>query len=187
MLTLLLLAWLSSFSEHPVPPDPMLLLGRWEVVEYSEQGIQVNKKSDPLAQAVRVYQHVRRMRARQWYGFDEEYERRTRAYERWEERDSLREVRRVAEAIALPYYAVFFADSTLACYNKDAVTGLVSLPESRRYVFSPGTMGLDITLPGGYGKWSEAQVLALDARRLTLFIPEDGEIVELVRAEGGIP
>jgi hypothetical protein len=175
------------------------LIGRWEVLQYAEQGLQVDKKKPTLPQAHEVYRHVQKERARTWYGYDyesaDEYsKRRAREFERWELRDSIKEVNRIAEAIETPYYAVFFADSTLALYNKDAATGLISFPESRHYIFSSGTMSLDIYPPGylpvpGAGwidKW-DVQVLSLTETRMTLFLPQDAEIVELVKTEFKLP
>lgn len=165
-----------------------LLWGRWEVLEYSEQGVQVNKKEAATRQAVEVYRHIKKQRAAQWYGFIEEYgERRTRAYERWEERDSLLEVSRIAEAIAMPYYAVFFPDSTLALYNKEENTQRIYVPESRHYVFSPKTMSIDIYTPGAYSVQWQAQIIALSRDQLILFLPEEGERVVLRRKEGELP
>jgi hypothetical protein len=165
-----------------------LLWGRWELLEYSEQGVQVNKKEAATGQAITVYQFVKKQRAAQWYGFFEEYgERRTRAYERWEERDSMLEVSRIAEAIAMPYFAVFFPDSTLALYNKDEATQRVYFPESRHYVFSPKTSSIDIFQPGGYAVQWQAQIMELTRDRLVLFLPEDGERVVLRRKEGEVP
>jgi len=40
--------------------------------------------------------------------------------------------------------------------------------------------------PGGYGK-IEAQILLLTDRRLLLFLPEEAEIVELVKTEFILP
>ncbi len=176
------------------PSDPLNhLLGRWEVVEYAEQGVQVDKKGDALAQSLAVYNHVREQRARQWYGYDADYEpdlnnRQRRDLERWAQRDSAVEVERVRQAIAMPYFAVFFPDSTLALYNKDSATNRVYFPESRHYVFSPETMSIDI-----YGlyysprpEW-QAQILSLTAEEMLLFLPEDGEVVKLVKREGSFP
>ena len=142
---------------------------------------------------------VQKERARTWYGYDyesaDEYsKRRAREFERWELRDSTKEVKRIADAIETPYFAVFFADSTLALYNKEAATGLISFPESRHYVFSPNSMSLDIYPPGylpvpGAGwvdKW-DVQVLSLTETRMTLFLPHEAEIVELVRMEFKLP
>ena len=87
------------------------LEGRWEVVEYAEQGLQVDKKKDALAQAKAVYEQVREMRAHTWFGYnetDEPNRKVLRAYDRWEERDSTAEVKRVAEAIAMPYFVLFW-------------------------------------------------------------------------------
>jgi len=178
---------------------PASLLGRWEVLQYAEQGLQVDKKKPALPQAHEVYRHVQKERARTWYGYDyesaDEYsKRRAREFERWELRDSIKEVNRIAEAIETPYFAVFFADSTLALYNKDATTGLISFPESRHFVFSPATMSIDIYPPGflpssGGGwvdKW-DIQVLTLSETRMTLFLPQEAEIVELVRTEFKLP
>lgn len=165
------------------------LLGRWEVLEYQEQGVQVNKKQPPLPQAIAVYQHVRQQRALTWYGYDEEGgDRRTRAYQRWEERDSLREVDRLVEAIAMPYYAVFFPDSTLALYNKDTATGRVAFPESRHYTYYPGTRSIDIFAPGSdrFIQW-QAQIMELTPTRLVLFLPEEAELVVLEKRSFEVP
>lgn len=176
-------------------PDDLLkrLTGRWEVVEYAEQGVQVDKKGEAQAQALTVYNHVKEQRARQWYGYDADYDpdlnnRRRRDLERWAQRDSAVEVERVRQAIAIPYFAVFFPDSTLALYNKDTATGRIYFPESRHYVFSPETMSMDI-----YGVYSspkpewQAQLLSLTAAEMLLFLPEDGEVVKLVKREGDFP
>ncbi|MCC7506406.1 MAG: hypothetical protein IT259_13955 [Saprospiraceae bacterium] len=178
-------------GRRPVQPSPTLL-GRWEVVKYSEQGIPVDKMGDALAQATRVYEHVREERARQFYGYDARWDelsrRENRAFARWAELDSLTETRRIAEAIRTPYFAVFFPDSTLAAYNKTS-EGLILFPEKRHYEYFPATMSLDIWQPNAlapYGKW-DAQIIRLDAGRLTLFLPEDAEIVELIRTEGELP
>lgn len=175
--------------------DPKNLLGRWEVLEYAEQGLQVNKKKDPLPQAIAVYRHVREERLHFFYGydFDEQEElpkRRARELLRWAERDSAQEVHRVAEAIGTPYYVVFFADSTLSAYNRDTVAGSpVIFPEASRYVFSPALHSLHIS-PMNYGaayvRW-HAQVLALTETRMTLFLPEEGELVVLGKTVFRLP
>lgn len=179
--------------------SPVTLIGRWEVLQYAEQGLQVDKKKPALPQAHEVYRHVQKERARTWYGYDyeasDEYsKRRAREFERWEMRDSTKEVNRIAEAIGTPYFAIFFPDSTLALYNKDAATGLISFPESRHYVFSLSTMSLDIYPPGHLpmqgaswvDKW-DVQVLALTETKMTLFLPQEAEIVELVKTEFKLP
>jgi hypothetical protein len=185
---LLLFSTLIS-PERPSAPGLDQLLGRWEVIAYSEQGVQVDKKTASLPQAIEVYNHVRRQRAITWYGFEDDWgDRRMRAFERWVERDSVREVERVAEAIAMPYFAVFFPDSTLALYNKD--TGQrIHFPESRHYSFHAPTMSIDLRPPFSYGYYPKAdvQVLALTDRRMTLFLPEEAEIVELVKTEFTMP
>jgi hypothetical protein len=185
-----LLAQLSVQGQAGADSLTRRLIGRWEVTAYSEQGIQVDKKSPALPQALRVYEHIRWERAASWYGYTpyEDLSRReNRAFEQWQQRDSSIEVGRIADAIALPYYAVFFADSTLALYNKDPRTNLVRLPESRRYIFSPNTMSIDISLPGGYAQQWQAQVLLLTDDRMTLFLPEEGEVVELVKTIFSMP
>ncbi|MFN0013452.1 MAG: hypothetical protein ACKVU2_02795 [Saprospiraceae bacterium] len=167
-----------------------LLHGRWEITAYSEQGMQVDKKAPARPQALNAFGQIRWERAKAWYGYSayEDLSRReNRAFEHWQERDSIIEVQRIADAIALPYFAVFFPDSTLAVYNKAPQTNLVTNPESRRYIFSPGTMGLDISLPGGYALQWQAQVLTLTADRMTLFLPEEGEVVELVKTAFFLP
>lgn len=191
---------LLSVSVAAQPSAPATLAGRWEVIRYAEQGVQVDKKQEPWRQAVQVYRHVQEERARRWYGYDYEFadeysKRRAREFERWEQRDSTKEVRRIAEAIATPYYAVFFPDSTVALYNKNTTTGHVAFQESRQYVFNPATMSLKI-YPVGFlppaprGSWTDrmnAQVMSLTSERLVLFIPEEAEVVELVRSDFTLP
>ena len=173
-------------------PDPRLpqLLGKWEVVSYSEQGVSVNKREAPLAQAQKVYAHVRTPRAIQFYSYQLMYEdlnrREDRAFQEWLQRDSMLEVKRLVEVISMPYYAVFFADSTLSTYNKTVETGAVQFPESRRFALNSKTMSLNIVRSGGYDR-SDVQILLLDEKRLTLFIPEDAEVVELVKVPFALP
>ena len=194
-LFLILQSWIAVGQNTGKPT----LLGRWEVLQYSEQGLPVDKKKPALPQALDVYRHVQKERARVWYGYDyeatDEYsKRRAREFERWEMRDSTKEVNRIADAIATPYFAVFFADSTLSLYNKDAETGLISFPESRQYIFSPATMSMDIYPPGYQAveksnwvdKW-DVQVLFLSETRMTLFLPQEAEIVELMKTEFKLP
>ncbi len=161
----------------------------------------MDKKQPARTQAIEVYRQVQKLRARTWYGFDyenaDEYsKKRAREFQRWEERDSTKEVLRIAEAIETPYFAVFFPDSTLALYNKDASSSRVSFPESRKYVFSPSTMSIDLYPPGivpppvPVGGWMdrlEIQILFLSDNKMTLFIPEEAEIVELVKTAFNIP
>jgi hypothetical protein len=195
LIPLFLLFCAALRAQNPVPS----LQGRWEVVRYSEQGVSVDKKQDALRQAVTVYRHVQEERALRWYGYDyesaNEYsKRRAREFERWEERDSTKEVQRIAEAIATPYFAVFFPDSTLALYNKSN-DGFVSFQEARQYAFQPGTMSLKVYSPGFLppptrGGWVDRlniQVISLTADRMTLFLPEEAEIVELVRTAFSLP
>ncbi|MFN8302221.1 MAG: hypothetical protein U0U46_06990 [Saprospiraceae bacterium] len=183
---------LVSTGFPPGRPAPALP-GRWEVLKYSEQGIPVDKKGDAVAQARTVYAHVREERARQYFGFDERWDelnrRETRAFQRWSDLDSLNETQRIAEAIRTPYFVVFFADSTLAAYNKVPGSNLILFPEKRHYEYAPATMSIDIWQPNSlspYGKW-DAQILHFDERRLTLFLPEEAEVVELARADGDLP
>ncbi len=182
-------------------PKTNLLLGRWEVLQYAEQGLQVDKKQAAAPQALAVYRHVQKTRAKTWYGFDydhaDEYSRkRSREFQRWEERDSLQEVKRISEAIQTPFFAVFFPDSTLALYNKDAETNQVSFPEARRYVYHPASMSIDVYPPGmlpplspasGWVDRMNIQILFLSENNMTLFIPEDGELVLLVKTAYSIP
>ncbi|MCC6458921.1 MAG: hypothetical protein IT260_00530, partial [Saprospiraceae bacterium] len=125
-----------------------------------------------------------------WYGlqpYEDLSRRASRDFHEWVERDSSIEVSRLAEAIAMPYLAVFFPDSTLSLYNKDALSARVQFPEARHYTFVPATMSLDISHPGGFGVAWQAQVLRLTADRLTLFLPEDAEVVELVKTAFSLP
>ena len=179
-----------ALAQRPADTLTAKLLGRWEVLTYSEQGVQVDKKASPLPQALQVYEHVRRSRAEQWYGYfeyDDLSRRENRAFQHWVERDSAIEVNRIAQAIAMPFYAVFFPDSTLSVYNKDVATGRVYFPEARHYDFSPEHRSVSISLPGGFGVQWHAQVLLLTADRLTLFLPEEAELVELARTNFTLP
>jgi hypothetical protein len=47
-------------------------------------------------------------------------------------------------------------------------------------------MSLNIVRSGGYDR-SDVQILLLDEKRLTLFIPEDAEVVELVKVPFALP
>lgn len=166
------------------------LLGRWEVVSYSEQGVQVDKKAPALPQALKVYEHLRQKRAEQWYGYsdyDELNRRESRAFREWQERDSSIEVHRIMDAIATPYYAVFFADSTLSVYNKHSANNRILFPEGRQFSFVPEFMSITIKNPGGFGIQWRAQVLSLTAGRMTLFLPEEAEVVELVKTAYSLP
>jgi hypothetical protein len=191
---------LAAFVATAQAPNLQWLLGRWEVIAYAEQGTQVDKKQDARAQAITVYRNIQRERSRQWYGLDpedaDEYSRkRLREWAKWEQRDSTREVDRIAQAIEMPYFAVFFPDSTLALYNKDTVNNRILFPESRHYVFSPATMSLDVyepgyTPPAPQGAWSakwDIQVVSLTEARMTLFLPHEGEMVELVKTPMKLP
>jgi hypothetical protein len=169
--------------------SPFSLLGRWEVLRYDEQGVPVDKKAPAAAQAARVYAHAAPGRARQFYGYDADYEslqgRRAGQFAEWLAADSLRETRRIETAIGTPYFAVFFADSTLALYNKDSLSGLVAHAESWKYAYDAPSRSLDLW-PSRYERW-DAQVLALTAERLLLFLPQAAERVELRRAPGELP
>lgn len=199
ILLLLILMFVALASVIGQTASKVSLTGRWEILQYAEQGLQVDKKKPALPQAHDVYRQVQKERARTWYGYDYEFadeysKRRAREFERWEMRDSTKEVNRIAEAIETPYFAVFFADSTLALYNKDSANGLISFPESRHYVFSTATMSLDI-YPSGYkpmpgATWVDnwdVQVIFLSESRMTLFLPKEGEIVELMKTEFKLP
>lgn len=185
----------ATLSAQTPDPKTALLLGRWEVLSYSEQGVQVDKKQNARPQAVKVYDHISRQRAQVWYGYSD-YEdlsrREAKAFERWSTLDSLIEVDRVTEAISMPYFAIFFPDSTLSMYNKDAANQ-IHFPEVRHFVFSPGSMSLDI-VPGlagsngyGYGVKTDVQILFLSETSMRLFIPDEAEIVELVKTAYSIP
>jgi hypothetical protein len=169
-----------------------LLLGRWEVLTYSEQGIQVDKKQAPTPQALAVYDHIREQRAERWYGYDayNDFSRREeRAFERWSERDSIQETQRISEAIETPFFVVFFPDSTLSMYNKIPGSNQIKNAAVRQFNFSPKTMSIDITPGVGleYSMKSDAQVLKLSANEMTLFLPETAEIVLLRKTEYSIP
>lgn len=184
------LAFLPASAQGSADSLTRLLIGRWEVIAYSEQGIQVDKKAAPLPQALAVYEHIRQHRAEQWYGYyesDDLSRRENRAYGRWQERDSTLEVNRLVEAISTPSFAVFFADSTLSLYNKSAVTNRITFPEARHFAFAPATRSIDIYQPGGFGVQWQAQILLLTPERMTLFLPEEAEVVELVKTVYALP
>lgn len=168
-----------------------LLLGRWELAAYSEQGVQVSKLGEPAAQAAAVYSHVAEQRRLQfWVAYSEDYEyatRDSRSSRRWVENDSLLETTRLQEVIAMPYYATFFPDSTLSAYNKEFVTGRVRNPEAWKYVLSKDGKSLAIKDTNGYGVRWHAQILHIDELRLVLFLSEEAEVVELQRAEYRFP
>jgi hypothetical protein len=174
----------------PPGPDMDQLVGKWEVVQYAEQGVQVDKKGAIPDQARRVYEHVRERRITTFYGpqpvYDQLNRRESREFKEWIQRDSINEVRRLMDIIPMPYYAVFFADSTLSLYNKEEKTGHILVPESRRFTFSKATMSLDIFRLGGYDR-SDVQVLYLDDQRMTLYIPEEAEIVQLIKRPFDLP
>lgn len=186
----------SSTGYTQSAPNFQTLLGRWEVVAYSEQGVQVDKKAPALPQALKVYNHVRKSRLETWYGYYDDYdERRSRALERWAVRDSIIEVSRLTKAIAMPYFVTFFADSTMSLYNKEDGTNIIYFPEVWHFVFSPATMSIDMyTLQpveepfyrSPYGRW-EVQVLLLRENRMRLFIPQEAEVVELVKTAFTFP
>jgi hypothetical protein len=170
--------------------DNQALLGKWEVTAYSEQGIQVDKKAPATPQAVRVWQHIRQERARFWYGYDENWDpKKPRQYDRWEERDSTVEVNRLVQAISMPYYAIFFPDGTLSLYNKSSENNQIFFPESRRYQLNPTTNSLFIFPAMAFTDFPEwrAQILSMNPDKMTLFLPESGEIVQLTRTNTSIP
>ncbi len=170
--------------------DNQAILGKWEVTAYSEQGIQVDKKAPAVPQAIQVWRHIRQERARFWYGYDENWDpKKPRQYDRWEERDSTLEVTRLAQAISMPYYAIFFPDGTLSLYNKSSENNQILFPESRRYQFNPTTNSLFIFPAMAFTDFPEwrAQILSLTQDKMTLFLPESGEIVQLTRTNTSIP
>ncbi len=178
------------FSQATRDTVTPLLLGRWEVLDYSEQGVAVDKKQPAMPQAMAVYDHIRRQRAERWYGYSEYdyYSRReSRDFERWTAIDSVQETNRVAEAIALPYFAVFFADSTVSLYNKEDVTNRIFFPEARHFILSSDGKSMDIfpvNIP--FERW-QVQILMLTATRMTLFLPEEAEVVELIKTPFRLP
>jgi hypothetical protein len=196
-----LLFWTNFVLSYAQKSANNPLIGRWEVLQYAEQGLQVDKKQPAAPQALAVYRHVQKTRAKTWYGFDYDYadeysRRRSREFQRWEERDSIQEVKRITEAIQTPFFAVFFPDNTLALYNKDTATNQVSFPESRHYVFDPATKSMDVYPPGilppanPAGGWidrMDIQILLLTDTNMTLFLPADGEIVNLVKTDFTVP
>ncbi len=180
----------SAFSQTKPDTLTALLLGRWEVLAYSEQGVPVDKKQAAMPQARAVYEHIRRERAERWYGYSEYdyYSRReSRDFERWTAIDSVQETNRVAEAIAMPYFSVFFADSTLSLYNKQEGTNHIFFPEVKHFVLWPDSRSIDIyPVNAPFDRW-QAQILLLTADHLRLFLPEDAEVVELVKTPFVLP
>jgi len=55
-------------AQQAANPKTALLLGRWEVRSYSEQGVPMDKKQAARPQ-VAVYEHIRRQLALGWYGY----------------------------------------------------------------------------------------------------------------------
>jgi len=167
------------------------LLGRWEVLSYAEEGVQVDKKQPARPQAIAVYNAIKVQRSQQWYGYTayDDYNRReNRAFKNWLELDSTIEVQRLTKSIETPYFVVFFPDSTMSHYNKDS-NGHVTVPESHHFSFAPNTMGLDIMPPinASYFGKSNAQILELTDTRLVLYLPETAERVELVKTAFTLP
>lgn len=169
------------------------LLGKWEVMTYPEQGVQVDKKQDPLAQAIKVYGRIKNERARRYYGFDPETEtidgRRERAFERWSVKDSTLEVTRITKAIAMPYFVVFFPDSTVSMYNLDASTGEIANVQVKQYWVVQDGNSLHMKpapyqVPMAY--WP-IQIVALTEQEMTLFLPEIAGIVTLRRRTMTLP
>jgi hypothetical protein len=174
-------------------PKTTQLLGRWQVIKYAEQGFPVDKTQNSLTQAQDVYGYIKLDRTKMFYGYDPEMDelsrRATRRYQEWVIEDSTREVKRIAKAIEMPYFVVFFPDSTVSMYNKETDTGHIYFPKAKRYVFSPSTMSIDmkpapIDVP--MDKW-EIQVLLLTDDRMVLFLPEQASIVELRKTSLIIP
>lgn len=161
--------------------------GRWQVVRYSEQGLQVDKRLDPVAQAQAVYQRIKTQRTEAFYGYYADYweGRPPRGLARWLVEDSIRETRRVAGAISLPYVAVFFPDSTLALYNLAPEDGSVTNVESWRYTWRADLRSIDV-FPDRYSKW-DVQVTELSPDRMVLFNPREAEVVELRRTPFVLP
>lgn len=164
------------------------LLGKWEVTSYSEQGVQVYKKQAALPQAQAVYARIQSDRARIFYGYDEALDelsrRATRRYREWVKEDSTREVKRLVKAIETPYFVAFFPDSTVSLYNKNGESAEISFPQVKHFDFLPTLMSLKMTPPPmnvPFRNW-DVQVLLLTDTRMTLFLPEQASVVELVKA-----
>lgn len=189
--TIFLLALVFSFSyAQDTTALKAMLIGRWEVVKYHEQGLGVDKKQNPTPQAQQVYTQIAKARAKTYFFYDSDEEpgnRIRRAYERWVERDSTMETNRIIQAISTPYFAVFFPDSTLSAYNKDAITGFITFPEAHHYTFYPRTMSIHIFTEDGFRVQWHAQVLSLTPQRMLLFLAEEGEVVELIKTAFTMP
>lgn len=177
----------TAFSQPNRDPKLIQLLGKWEVTSYSEQGVQVYKKQAPLAQAQKVYDHIQSDRARIFYGYDEELDelsrRATRRYREWVKEDSTREVKRLVKAIETPYFVAFFPDSTVSLYNKAADDESISFPQVKHFDFSSALMSLKLMPPPinvPFRQW-DVQILLLTDTRMTLFLPEQASVVELVK------
>jgi hypothetical protein len=83
-----LLFWTNFVLSYAQKSANNPLIGRWEVLQYAEQGLQVDKKQPAAPQALAVYRHVQKTRAKTWYGFDYDYadeysRRRSREFQRW--------------------------------------------------------------------------------------------------------
>lgn len=178
----------TSHAQPSPTPNPEWLIGRWEVISYSEQGTQVDKKQNPIPQAIQVYQQIKAERAKRYYGFDAELDdlnrRASRAFRRWVMEDSTREVRRIIHAVETPFVAVFFRDSTLSLYNKDT-EGHISNARIHRYKMAVNSLHMEPG-PQYQPKWF-VQILNLTADRMRLFLPEEASIVELVKTAYILP
>jgi len=187
---MLLILAVSFLAAQDTAALKSMLIGRWEVVKYHEQGLGVDKKQNPTPQAQQVYTQIAKTRAKTYFFYDSDEEpgnRIRRAYERWVERDSTIETNRIIQAISTPYFAVFFPDSTLSAYNKDVVTGFISFPEAHHYTFYPRTMSIHIFTEDGFRVQWHAQVLSLTPQRMLLFLAEEGEVVELLKTAFSMP
>lgn len=153
-----------------------LLPGRWSVLVYSEQGIQVDKRLAPLPQARAVYNHIRQQRAETWQGPGD---RQSKAFRKWEKRDSTEEVRRIIKAITMPYYIVFYEDGTVSLYNQDASSRRVYNAKNYRYQLSSDGKTISFNEKSPTKVVWMAEVTALTKTQMVLFLPASSERVEL--------
>ena len=157
-----------------------MLPGRWKVLVYSEQGVQVDKRLDPLPQAKTVYNHIRQKRVEAWQGPGDQD---SKAFRKWEKRDSTEEVRRIIKAITMPYYLVFYEDGAVSLYNQDASSRRVY--NAKNYKFQLSSTGKSISF---FEKspskviWM-AEIVTLTKTQMVLFLPASSERVELEKID----
>ncbi len=182
----LLMGWLLLAGPQLHPSETPTLIGKWAVVKYAEQGVPVDKTANPSAEAQKVYALIKEEKADRIFGWMEPGNRRMQnVFLAWQVADSIAEVARLERIIPLPYYVVFFPDSTMSTYNYDPATGKTENIGSWPYVYHESFQSFDYQT-NSYTK-SNAQILAFTQDHLTLFLPNTAEVVELVKVSYQFP